>query len=186
MEIGDRIKTRREEIRMSQEELAKRAGYKSRSSINKIEVDGRGLPQSKIVAISKALQTTPAYLMGWDDNQEHVIHKNLAYLIRRDNVTLDKLSKETDIDIDRLQAIYNDEENLIVSETKALANFFGVTNTQLMKEKLYENIIETQEHYMSKEENEILCMVRELNNEGQNKVFEYIKDLSDKYRKKKD
>lgn len=65
MEIGDRIKKRREELGMSQEELAKKVGYKSRSSINKIEIDGRGLPQSKIVAFAKALETSPAYLMGW-------------------------------------------------------------------------------------------------------------------------
>ena len=44
MNIGARIKKRREELNMSQEELAKLANYKSRSSINKIERDGRGLP----------------------------------------------------------------------------------------------------------------------------------------------
>lgn len=64
MEIGQIIKRRREELGISQEELALKAGYKSRSSINKIEVDGRGLPQSKIIAIANALRTTPAYLMG--------------------------------------------------------------------------------------------------------------------------
>lgn len=37
LEIYKRIRTRREEIGISQEELAKRMGYKSRSSINKIE-----------------------------------------------------------------------------------------------------------------------------------------------------
>lgn len=66
MEIGERIRIRREELGMSQEELAKAIGYKSRSSINKIEVDGRGLPQNKVVIIAKALHVTPAYLMGWE------------------------------------------------------------------------------------------------------------------------
>lgn len=68
MEIGHIIKKRREELGISQEELALKAGYKSRSSINKIEVDGRGLPQSKIAAIAKALKTTPAFLMGWEND----------------------------------------------------------------------------------------------------------------------
>ena len=45
MDIGERIKLRREELNLSQDELAKKVGYKSRSSINKIEQDGRGLPQ---------------------------------------------------------------------------------------------------------------------------------------------
>ncbi|MDR2023313.1 MAG: helix-turn-helix domain-containing protein [Hungatella sp.] len=70
MEIGQIIKKRREELGISQEELAQKAGYKSRSSINKIEVDGRGLPQSKIIAIANALKTTPAYLMGWESDTD--------------------------------------------------------------------------------------------------------------------
>ena len=68
MDIGKRIRKRREELGMSQEELARAIGYKSRSSINKMEVDGRGLPQTKIVALARALEVTPAYLMGWEDN----------------------------------------------------------------------------------------------------------------------
>ena len=70
MEIGERIKLRREELQMSQEELAKKVGYKSRSSINKIEADGRGLPQRKIAAFANALDTTPSYLMGWTVAEE--------------------------------------------------------------------------------------------------------------------
>ena len=69
MEIGDRIRKRREELGMSQEELAKKIGYKSRSSINKIENDGRGLPQSKILLIAKSLETTPDFLLGWNDDE---------------------------------------------------------------------------------------------------------------------
>ena len=48
----------------------KKVGYKSRSSVNKIESDGRGLPQNKIVLFANALQTTPAYLMGWENENE--------------------------------------------------------------------------------------------------------------------
>ncbi len=67
MKIGDRIRIRREQLGMSQDELARRLGYKSRSSVNKIEKDASGLPQNKIVAIAEALRTTPAYIMGWED-----------------------------------------------------------------------------------------------------------------------
>lgn len=69
MEIGDRIRAKREELGMSQEELATKIGYKSRSSINKIEKDGRGLPQSKILLIAQALKTTPDFLLGWSDDE---------------------------------------------------------------------------------------------------------------------
>ena len=73
MNIGERIRKRREELNMTQDDLARAAGYKSRSSINKIEVDGRGLPQNKIVDIAKALKVTPSYLMGWEDEDIAVI-----------------------------------------------------------------------------------------------------------------
>ena len=65
--IGERIKERREELNLSQDELAKKLGYKSRSSINKIETDSRNLTQSKIKAIADALETTPSFIMGWDE-----------------------------------------------------------------------------------------------------------------------
>ena len=48
MTIGQRVKIRREELGMSQEELATKVGYKSKSSINKIELGFRVLTQSKI------------------------------------------------------------------------------------------------------------------------------------------
>lgn len=66
--IANRIRKRREELGLSQDELGKRIGYKSRSSINKIELGHRNLTQSKIKAIADALETTPSYIMGWDEN----------------------------------------------------------------------------------------------------------------------
>jgi transcriptional regulator with XRE-family HTH domain len=64
MTVGERIKQRRLELGLSQDELAKKVGYKSRSSINKIELS-RDLPLRKVEVMAKALETTPAYLMGW-------------------------------------------------------------------------------------------------------------------------
>lgn len=69
MDIGERIRRRREELGLSQSELARRVGYTSRSTINKIEKDAHGISQEKIVAIAKALRTTPSYLMGWEDEE---------------------------------------------------------------------------------------------------------------------
>ena len=47
MTIGERIKRKRIELNMSQDELAKKVGYKSRSSIQKIEY-ARNLPLPKV------------------------------------------------------------------------------------------------------------------------------------------
>lgn len=66
MDIYQRIRNRREELGMSQDDLAQKMGYKSRSSINKIEMGLNDISQSKVVAFAEALDTTPAYLMGWE------------------------------------------------------------------------------------------------------------------------
>lgn len=68
-QIGDRIRMRREELGITQDELARRLGYKSRSSVNKIELGKSDIYQSQIIAFAKALNTTPAYLMGWDEEK---------------------------------------------------------------------------------------------------------------------
>jgi transcriptional regulator with XRE-family HTH domain len=66
MNVGEKIKQRRLELGLSQDELAKKVGYKSRSSINKIELS-RDLPLKKVELMAKALDTTPGYLMGWTE-----------------------------------------------------------------------------------------------------------------------
>lgn len=92
MTIGDRIKKRREDLGMSQEELASKCGYKSRSSINKIEKDGRELPSNKISLIAKALRTSPAYLMGWTDKEK----ENKISLTHNEETHIEKYRKLSD------------------------------------------------------------------------------------------
>lgn len=67
MTIGERIKAARVKKGYSQTELAELLGYKSRSSINKIEKEGRDIPRSIIVRLAELLDVTPAYLMGWEE-----------------------------------------------------------------------------------------------------------------------
>jgi transcriptional regulator with XRE-family HTH domain len=64
--IGKNILAARRELGLTQEELARRVGYKSKSTINKIETGVRDLPQKKIAAFADALGVTPGHLMGWD------------------------------------------------------------------------------------------------------------------------
>ena len=67
MTIGERIYKLRTEKNMTQDELALAVGYKSRSTIAKIEAGERDPYQSMVVALAQALGVTPAYLMGWED-----------------------------------------------------------------------------------------------------------------------
>jgi len=78
--IGIQIKQRREELGMTQEELAKKLGYKSKSTINKIEAGINDIVQSKVIAFAEALDTTPAYLMGWSSKEEIMSIPNIIPL----------------------------------------------------------------------------------------------------------
>lgn len=67
MTIGERIKKRREELSLSQAALAERMGYKSRAAICSVEKDKEDPTTARIRKFAEALETTPAYLMGWED-----------------------------------------------------------------------------------------------------------------------
>nr|DAU30307.1 MAG TPA: LexA repressor [Caudoviricetes sp.] len=69
MTIYQRIKSLRESLGMTQQELAEKVGFKTASAVNKIELGLRDLNQGKIVAFANALHTTPGYLMGWEDSK---------------------------------------------------------------------------------------------------------------------
>ena len=65
-ELSTRVRLRREELRLSQEQLAQRMGYRSKSSITKLEKGVNDIPQAKLEELAAALETTPAYLLGLD------------------------------------------------------------------------------------------------------------------------
>ena len=66
-EMGKIIKQRRELLGLTQEDLAKRLGYKGKSSINKIELGIADVPRAKLPAFASALGLTPQELSGWTD-----------------------------------------------------------------------------------------------------------------------
>jgi len=70
MELKDRVRERRIELGLTQEELAKRMGYSSRVSINKIEM-GRPISQKIILRLSQALSCEPSYLLGIDNPKKN-------------------------------------------------------------------------------------------------------------------
>lgn len=64
-----RIKSAREDLKLTKRELAKRIGVHE-SSINKYEKGLVDIPLSKISELSRVLNVTEAYLMGWEDEQK--------------------------------------------------------------------------------------------------------------------
>ena len=71
MEIGERIKKRRKELGLSADKLGEMLG-KNRATIFRYENgEIENLPIDILEPIAKALMTTPAYLMGWAEEQKN-------------------------------------------------------------------------------------------------------------------
>jgi len=59
--FGRKVYLRRTALGMTQQELAEQMGYKSKSSINKLELGVNDLTQSKILKLSRILGVEPGY-----------------------------------------------------------------------------------------------------------------------------
>ena len=71
MNIGQRIKERRKALKMSADEMGAKLG-KDRSTIYRYEKgDIENLPLDILEPIAEILQTTPQYLMGWEEVQKN-------------------------------------------------------------------------------------------------------------------
>ncbi len=77
--LSERIKERRIMLGLSQDALAKRLGYTSRSSIAKIESGVNLLTQPRIEDFANALMVSPAYLMGWTDELNGAVEPSNVY-----------------------------------------------------------------------------------------------------------
>lgn len=64
MKIGEKLKELRIERGWSQEQVANHLGYKSRSTINKIELGINDLTQSRILAFAKLFHVEPGQLLS--------------------------------------------------------------------------------------------------------------------------
>lgn len=80
MTIGKKIKDLRKKQNISIDELASKLG-KNRATIYRYEKgDIENLPLDTLVPLAKALNTTPAHLMGWDETQEYIAKEVFSYL----------------------------------------------------------------------------------------------------------
>lgn len=76
MKIGERIKQRRLELGYTADALAKLLN-KNRATIYRYENgDIENMPIDVLEPLAKALNTTPAYLMGWTDSQQSIEPKS--------------------------------------------------------------------------------------------------------------
>ena len=100
MTVADKVKARREELGLSQEELASRLGLKSRSSITRLEKLGDDISMKDVERLSEALNCSKLFLMGWQDDpnvteleREHQLVALYSQLKERDKELIDSMLK---------------------------------------------------------------------------------------------
>lgn len=87
MALKDNIKAKRLEAGMTLEELSKKVGV-SRQTIHRYESGViNNIPSDNIEKIAQALNTTPQYLMGWEEDHNHSVETIAAH--RTDDPTKD-------------------------------------------------------------------------------------------------
>ncbi len=88
MNIGEKIRFLRCENGLTQEELATSA-QTTKQTIHKYETGIiSNIPASKIKAIADKLNTTPAYLMGWEADEEILKANNIISLPKMNRIPL--------------------------------------------------------------------------------------------------
>lgn len=111
MDLADRVKKRREELGLSQEQLALRMGYSSRTSVNKIE-NGRPCSQKIIARLADALGVSIPYLMGWEDEEQ----QKEKPIVPED----DGLSQEMKELIDSIKKLPADKVQMLLQVAKSI------------------------------------------------------------------
>ena len=110
MNIGQKIKDLRIQLGISVDELAAKLG-KNRATIYRYERgDIENMPLDVLEPLSKALDTTPAYLMGWEENETRINRSNnmtigdfVKSLRLKNKITLDELSNILNISANDLK-----------------------------------------------------------------------------------
>ncbi len=161
MTIGERIRAAREGKQLSQTELAALLGYKSRSSINKIETGGRDIPRSVIVKLAEVLNVSPSYLMGWTDDPTD--YKTLVEM-ERENREIAAKEGQTD---NFQPTIFNNGEN------------YGMIGNAHAPVK----ILNGKERTLTAQETELLRLFSELSVIEQAKVLTFVAELKEKREK---
>ena len=111
MNIGKRIKQRRKELGMSADKLGEILG-KDRSTIFRYEKgDIENLPLDILQPIAKALNTTPSYLMGWEDK------KNTPEEL--------KLTEGEQLLLDLFRQVPEDQQQLVLGMIRVALNTKG-------------------------------------------------------------
>ena len=146
VKLGRQIRRLREQLGMSQEELAKKLGYKSKSSINKVETGSQGLTQSKIMRFAEALQTTPGELLDWasddtpdvgysNEQQRQIFAENLRKQIELRGLSQKEVAEGIGESVQSVSSWVCAKSLPRMGKIQRLADYFGVEKSDLIDEK---------------------------------------------------
>lgn len=118
MLIGKRIQARRKQLKMSADELGKKLG-KDRSTIYRYEKgDIENLPLDILEPIAYALETTPQYLMGWEETQQtNNIISDVTLRMMRDSEFFAAVTFLNELSTENMQMVLDLSRGLWVDET---------------------------------------------------------------------
>ena len=130
LNVGKRIKERRKELDMPVDALAKRLN-KNRTTVYRYEKgDIENLPIDILGPLAEALDTTPAYLMGWDSkpNRDTATVGELLKLMRiQRNMTIEEYSKEIGVSADDLRMYESGEKYMPLSVIHTIAEYYRIS-----------------------------------------------------------
>lgn len=130
MSVGERIKERRNELGMSVDELAVRLN-KNRATVYRYEKgDIENLPIDILEPLAKALDTTPQYLMGWNDNPNAdavTIGELLRIMRLQRNMTVEEYSKEVGVSSEDLRKYETGEKYIPLSVINTISEYYRLS-----------------------------------------------------------
>lgn len=142
MTIGQKIKELRQQLNMSVDDLAVKLG-KNRATVYRYERgDIENLPLDVLEPLANALETTPGYLMGWEDTSKKKEPSTIDEVTMGDvfkalrlgsNLSIEEFSHEISLsteDISNYEAV---KTPIPVNIINLVADFFGISISEIVK-----------------------------------------------------
>lgn len=141
MSVGKRIKQRRQELKMSVNELANRLN-KNRTTIYRYEKgDIENLPLDVLEPLANALETTPGYLMGWESIPKKKTLSTIDDVTMGDvfkalrlgnNLSIEEFSNEIGLSAEDIRKYETGKAPIPVNIINLVADFFGISISEII------------------------------------------------------
>lgn len=142
MTIGQKIKELRNQLNMSVDDLAAKLG-KNRATIYRYERgDIENLPLDVLEPLANALETTPGYLMGWENTSKKNEPSTIDEVTMGDvfkalrlgsNLSIEEFSHEIGLSAEDINNYEAGKTPIPVNIINLVADFFGISISEIIK-----------------------------------------------------